>query len=117
MFLEKRIKEKRIAKEMTQEDLGNLLNVSKVSVCNWEKGSKKPSTKNLIQLSKVLNTTIDYLIGSDVYAVSEDNQKYGVMLANEELSIIEELRKHNRLHEMLCDSPKRTLDYVDKKLF
>ena len=54
MFLSKRIKEKRIEAGLTQEALGKELNVSKVSVCNWEKGLKKPSSKNLIQLSKVL---------------------------------------------------------------
>ena len=53
MFLAKRIKEERLKNNLTQEELGKLLNVSKVSVCHWEKGIKKPSSKNLILLSKV----------------------------------------------------------------
>lgn len=45
MFLSKRIKEKRIEAGLTQEALGKELNVSKVSVCNWEKGLKNQVQK------------------------------------------------------------------------
>ena len=100
MFLSKRIKEKRIEAGLTQEALGKELNVSKVSVCNWEKGLKKPSSKNLIQLSKVLNTPLEYLIGNDTYVVSEDDE-----------------RNHKKLYDMLMDNPKRTFDRIDKNLF
>ena len=117
MFLSKRIKEKRIETGLTQEALGKELNVSKVSVCNWEKGLKKPSSKNLIQLSKVLNTPLEYLIGNDTYVVSEDDEKYGLMLATEEINIIKELRNHKKLYDMLMDNPKRTFDRIDKNLF
>lgn len=117
MFLSKRIKEKRIEAGLTQEALGKELNVSKVSVCNREKGLKKPSSKNLIQLSKVLNTPLEYLIGNDTYVVSEDDEKYGLMLATEEINIIKELRNHKKLYDMLMDNPKRTFDRIDKNLF
>ena len=117
MFLGKRIKEKRIEHEYTQEELGNMIGVSKATICNWEKNIKKPSSKNLIELSKVLNVTVEYLIGSDVYAVSSSDDRYGIMLANEEMQIIKELRKHKALYENLCDSPNRTLDRIDKNLF
>ena len=117
MFLSKRIKEKRIEAGLTQEALGKELNVSKVSVCNWEKGLKKPSSKNLIQLSKVLNTPLEYLIGNDSYVISEDNQSYGLMMAKEEIEIIKELRNHNKLYTTLLENPKRTFDRIDKNLF
>lgn len=117
MFLSKRIKEKRIEANLTQEELGRELNVSKVSVCNWEKGKKRPSSKNLIQLSKILNTPLEYLIGNDTYVVSENNERYGIMLANEEINIIKELRNHKKLYNMLIENPKRTIDRIDKNLF
>jgi transcriptional regulator with XRE-family HTH domain len=75
MYLAKRIKEKRLESKLTQEKLGNLLHVSKVSVCNWENGIKRPSSKNLIQLSKVLNTPLEYLIGNDHYVISSEDEK------------------------------------------
>ena len=117
MFLGKRIRQKRIDHEYTQEELGNMIGVSKATICNWEKGVKNPSSKNLIELSKALNTDVEYLIGSDIYAVSNSDDRYGIMLANEEIEVIRELRKHKKLHESLCDSPKRTIDRIDKNLF
>lgn len=118
MFLAKRIREKRVENHMTQEELGKLLNVSKVSVCHWEKGIKRPSSKNLIQLSKILNTPLEYLIGSDDYVVSSTDNSYGIMMAKEEIDIIKELRKHEKLYNMLInDNPKRAFDRIDKNLF
>lgn len=117
MFLGQRIKEKRKEARYTQEELGAILGVSKVSVCHWEKEIKKPSSKNLIALSKTLNTPLEYLIANDKYAVSESNSNYGLMMANEEIELIKELRNHKKLYEMLAENPKRTLDRIDKNLF
>jgi len=117
MFLGKRIKEMRKKANMSQEELGKILGVSKVSVCHWEKDVKKPSSKNLIELSKILNAPLEYLIGSDSYVVSENNSNYGMMMASEEIEIIKELRHHKNLYEMLVENPKRTLDRIDKNLF
>lgn len=117
MQLSKRIKEKRLEAKLTQEKLGSLLHVSKVSVSNWESGLKKPSSKNLIQLSKILNTPLEYLIGNDYYVISSDDEKYGIMMSKEEIEIIKELKNHKKLYEMLNDNPKRILDRIDKNLF
>ncbi len=117
MFIGKRIKEKRLEYNYTQEQLGALLNVSKVSICNWENDVKYPSSKNLIQLSKILNTPVEYLVGNDTYVVSSNDENYGLMLADEEIALLEELRLHKKLYDMLLDSPKRTIDRIEKNLF
>jgi len=117
MFLAKRIKEKRLEQHLTQEELGKLLNVSKVSVCHWEKGIKRPSSKNLIQLSKVLNTPLEYLIGNDTYVIASKDESYGMMMAKEEINVIQELRDHEKLYDMMIENPKRALDRIEKNLF
>lgn len=116
-MLGKRIREKRIEMNMSQEDLGHLLNVSKVSVSHWERNAKKPSSKNLIQLSKVLNTPLEYLIGNDKYVVSSSDEEYGLMMENEEIEIIKELRLHKELYDKLIENPKRIIDRIEKNLF
>lgn len=113
----KRIKEARKKALYTQEQLGELLNVSKVSICHWEKEVKKPSTKNLIALSKILNTPLEYLIGNDSYVISSKEESYGLMMANEELELIKELRNHKKLYNMIIDNPKRAFDRIEKNLF
>lgn len=117
MFLGRRIRDKRKDLNLTQEKLGSILNVSKVSVCNWEKNIKRPSSKNLINLSKIFNVPLEYLIGNDTYVVSESDSNYGLMMASEEIEIIKELRNHPKLFETLLENPKRTFDRIDKNLF
>src|SRR5574344_2682902 len=107
MFLGARIREVRKERKLSQEELGNLIGVSKVSVCNWEREIKKPSSKNLISLSKILNVSLEYLIGNDKYVVSSAKTEYGLMMANEEIEIIKELRNHPKLFEKLSENPKR----------
>ncbi len=113
-MLEKRIYEQRKKLGLTQKDLGDALGVSKVSICYWEKGIKKPSTKNLIELTKILNVSLEYLIGNDAYVVASEDESYGLMMTKEEINVIEELRKHPKLYDMFTESPKRVLDRISK---
>lgn len=54
-------------RKMTQEKVGELVNMSQRSVANWESGDRSPSIPTLIELSEKFNVSIDYLLGcSDV---------------------------------------------------
>lgn len=58
-----RLKELRIERNMTQQELGKLVNMSKMAISHWEKGHSEPSIAQLIVLSNYFNVTVDYLIG------------------------------------------------------
>ena len=113
----KKIKQRRLELDMTQEQLGEMLGVTKVSICNWEKEIKFPSTENLIELSKIFNVSIDYLIGNDCYVASEEDKNYSVTMATEEIKLIQELRKHKKLYNRIIDDPKRTIDLIERKIY
>jgi transcriptional regulator with XRE-family HTH domain len=113
----KKIKLRRSELDLTQEQLGEMIGVTKVSICNWEKGIKFPSTENLIEMSKVLNVSIDYLIGNDQYVIAEGDKNYPVTMANEEIQLIQELRKHKKLYDRITDDPKRTIDLIERKIY
>lgn len=52
---------------LTQEKVGELVNLSQRSVANWESGTRSPSIPTLIELSEKFNVSVDYLLGiSDV---------------------------------------------------
>ncbi|AIF87493.1 TPA: helix-turn-helix transcriptional regulator [Streptococcus agalactiae] len=53
----------RKTKSLTQTELASKLNISQKSYSNWEKGKREPSFSKLIELSKLLNTTPNYLLG------------------------------------------------------
>lgn len=58
-----RLKELREEKGITQKELGNLVNMTKMAVSHWEKGHSEPSISQLIFLSEYFGVTVDYLVG------------------------------------------------------
>jgi len=56
----------RIQNNMTQEDLANHLGVSVATISNWERNVYEPDHSNLVQLSKLFNVSVDYLLGSTI---------------------------------------------------
>ena len=56
------IKELRVKKGLTQEQLGKLLNVARVTITCWESGQNRPKIDMLPALSKALDCSIDDLL-------------------------------------------------------
>ena len=49
--------------KLTQEKVGELVNMSQRSVANWESGERSPSIPTLIELSQKFNVSVDYMLG------------------------------------------------------
>ncbi len=43
LFIGDRLKEARIRKRLSQQQLGDMMKVSKVSICGYEKGNRTPN--------------------------------------------------------------------------
>lgn len=54
----------RKAKNLTQEELAEKLNVSRQSVSKWESGQAVPELDKIVALSAVFDVTTDYLLKS-----------------------------------------------------
>ncbi|MCI8561685.1 MAG: helix-turn-helix transcriptional regulator [Dorea sp.] len=52
----------RKGRELTQEKLAEQLNVSRQSVSKWESGQVVPDVEKIIELSRVFDVTLDYLL-------------------------------------------------------
>jgi len=87
MLIGKRLKELRLTNGLTQDDLGKILNVSKSTICFYEKEVRIPSLQNLIDISDYFEVTIDYLLGRDVLIKDEKTQK-NIFISNEEFEKI-----------------------------
>lgn len=116
VMIGKRLKELRKKSGMTQQQLGNLINVTKVSICCYEKGTRTPSLETLIDLSNIFNVNIDYFLGNDNYVISESNEEYGMKVANEEIELIQNIRNNANLYERVLEDPKRFIELITKKL-
>lgn len=53
-------------KKLSQEQLGELIDVTRQTISNWELNETLPDTKQLIALSRVFNISIDELVNNDV---------------------------------------------------
>lgn len=62
-----RLKQLRKEHKLTQTDLGNKINVTKVSISGYENGNRSPDTETLTRLADYFDVSTDYLLGrSDV---------------------------------------------------
>lgn len=61
---------------LTQEQLAEILNVTRQSVSRWEMDVAFPETEKLIKLSKLLDCSIDFLLNEDAQAIMEQNSAF-----------------------------------------
>jgi transcriptional regulator with XRE-family HTH domain len=59
----RRISELRKAKNMTQMELADEMNISFQAVSNWERGNSMPDISKLPELARILEVSIDELLG------------------------------------------------------
>lgn len=56
------IKKRRIQLHLTQEQLAEKLDIHRTTITKWETNKATPKTRMLLELSKVLNITIEELL-------------------------------------------------------
>ena len=115
VLFSKRLKELRKEAGLTQQQLGDQLNLTKVSICSYENGTRMASIETLIDIANLFKVDLDYLIGTDSYVVSDNKEKYGIRMAKEEIELIIELRKHSVLYNNMINNQKRTIELIEKK--
>lgn len=116
MIIGERVKEARINKNYTQEELGDIIGVSKVSICGYETGNRTPTMAMFLKLSDALDVTVDYLLGKELKAVCEEQEDYTVMVSQIDLETIKELKQYKNLYNRLCSDPKRIVKLINRKM-
>lgn len=64
MTFSERVKDYRKNKKISQEQLANMMGITRQSVSKWELGQAYPDTEKLIELSKLIGITVDELLKS-----------------------------------------------------
>lgn len=112
-----RLRELRQSKGLTQSELGEILGVTKASVCCYEKETRTPPIETIIDMMALYNVSSDYLIGADnIVTIEDKNIIKNEIISNEEFEFIKELRKNKYLAEILLEDPKRSIELIDKKI-
>jgi transcriptional regulator with XRE-family HTH domain len=101
-----RLRQLRIMKKMSQEDLGKLTNLNYNHIGRYERGDSRPSAAKLRGLADVLGVTTDYLLGVD----SENLTRVNL----DDIALLEMFQKV----QQLPDDKKNSLkDLIDAYLF
>ena len=73
-MLGERIKNRRLNKKLTQNQLAQRIGVSKQTISNWENNNQLPELETFTMLVKDLNCSSDYLLGlSSVPEINKNN--------------------------------------------
>ena len=73
MTLGEKIFELRKKCGLSQEQLGEKINVTRQTISNWELGETSPNPEQLKLISKELNVSIDELLDNDIQSVLGDS--------------------------------------------
>ena len=114
MFLGYRLKLLRKQNHLSQNELGKMIGVSKVSVSSYEKGTRIPSMGTLLLILSVFNISADYILGRELNVVCENDNNFSILLASEDINIINELKNRKKLYNKIIEDPKRFFDTVCK---
>lgn len=76
MYLSENLKKYRLLKNLTQEDIAEMLNITPQSVSKWERGESYPDITFLPALANIFETSIDLLIGMDT--IRAEQTRYNI---------------------------------------
>ena len=84
--LANRLAELRKKKGLSQEELADMLHVSRQAVSKWERGEASPDTDNLIELAKIYGISLDELVGlsSSSSTKEKENEQEGIHIVDDE---------------------------------
>lgn len=111
----KRLKELRIQKGLSQQDLGDAIGVTKVSICGYENGTRLPNLEKLVSLAEELETTTDYLLGREIKIVEGEEKNYIGSISYDDVNLILELRHYPNLYNKILKDVKKICKYNKQK--
>ena len=111
---QKRLRETREQRELTQKTLGNGIYLSKQEICLYEKGKRTPPIDVLIRLANFLEVDFLWLIGMELEIPRGKNRI--VSLSEDDLMIIESLKRDSNLYEKFLRDPDRAISEISNQL-
>ena len=63
MEFKNRLKELRMANNLSQMQLANVLGISQSAIAKWELGKTEPTASAIILVAKYFNESTDYILG------------------------------------------------------
>ncbi|KPI54434.1 hypothetical protein IM33_08545 [Clostridioides difficile] len=107
LVLSKNLKDLRIKKGLTQEQVAKDLMTTKVSISRYENGTREPKIEMLDSLSNYYNVSVDYLLGKTSIENYTTTDEISKIIKSYE-SLPKEAQEHiNSYIEFLVDRYKK----------
>lgn len=100
------IRKKRSEKNISQEYLAEMLDISRQSISKWENGLSEPSRKNLIQLADIFECELWELLGNEEGTKGKDAKDKTVVIG-----VSAGQADVNRLKDFFREMPPDVFDY------
>ena len=119
MTLSQNIKQFRLEKNLTQEQLGAMLGISGQAVSKWETSETYPDGAMLVHLAQALGVSLDRLFGNEVYTMVDISLRIKKLLMNtpikDRLHTVRDLGWQMEKGLFYCRSP-RELTYSPEEI-
>lgn len=98
-----KLRELRTAQNKSQQDIANILGITRQAYNNYELGYREPSNEMLLKLADYFDVSLDYLLGRSAVR----NQK----ILNEELSDAE-FALYGEAKDLTDEEKQKVLDFI-----
>ena len=110
MNFPERLRQLRKSANISQQTLGDAMNVTKVSISGYETGNRKPDTDTLQKLADYFDVSTDYLLGrsetKETRATYHTTEKE---ITIEEAVLLSQLQKYPTMYDHLINDPDKTV--------
>ena len=80
-MLNERLKNLRLAKGLTLQQVGDAFGISAASVASWEKGKNQPDSRKINKIAQVLGTSVEFLLNGSVETQFANNESLAQAVA------------------------------------
>lgn len=88
------LKRLRLARGLSQVELGQLTQLGQSNISAWERGERSPLPEGLIKLANFFDCSIDYLLGYDT-TTNEDDDSYIFLQKYKSLNTEQKIKINN----------------------
>lgn len=112
MVIGTRIKLLREKAGISQEKLGETLNLSKTTISHYENETRTPSIETLIDMANYFEVELNYILG--ISNVITSNKKT-LLVSDEEIEFILQIRRLS-IYNRVVSNPKKYAKLVESRL-
>ena len=103
MAFGERLKRLRVEKDLSQQELADILKVNRATLGNWEIDRTSPGYTTLCKIAKYFNVTVDYLLNGEPLKVSEDGVPY-IVMSPEDIELFAEIKQLSEEDKAMVNS-------------